>query len=273
VTIALVGDVMLGRGVNPTPDSLAYLMPELNGADLALANLESPLGRAGDQLVALDGYDLCAPGGRAGLLAGWGFDLLSIANNHNLDCGPQGVAETISALRDAGIAAIGPGMEAVLREVNGIPLAFLAFDDISGALDEAAAVQAIRSRRQTGALVIVSVHWGMEYQQGASDRQKLLAGQFIRAGAALVWGHHSHVLQPVEWIGASTLVLYSLGNALFDQGGLPDTRQSALVLVEVNAKGIKSVRAVPFVIDVADSRVAAPDTGTAAKILEGLKIK
>ena len=68
---------------------------------------------------------------------------------------------------------------------------------------------------------------------GDGVRQKELAGQFAKAGATLVVGTHPHVLQPAEWIEGSNgrmLVFYSLGNALFDQGGLDDTRQSALVL-------------------------------------------
>ncbi len=281
VTLALLGDLMLGRGVDPKPASLAYLTSDLSAADLALANLESPLANI---LPASDStYNLCASSTRADLLPDWGFDLLSIANNHSLDCSPDGPAITISALEAARIGSIGPGMEPVYREVNGLQLAFLAFDDISSPLDENAAVQAIRSARATGAVVIVSVHWGMEYQGGASDRQKFLVGQFADAGAALVWGHHPHVLQPAAWIGAQpcegskpsqgcTLVFYSLGNALFDQGGLDDTRQSALVLVTLDADGVTGVRVVPFEIDIVNSRVVQPDAETAEKIQNRLNL-
>jgi poly-gamma-glutamate synthesis protein (capsule biosynthesis protein) len=160
-------------------------------------------------------------------------------------------------------------MKPVYREANGLQLAFLAFDDISSYLNENAAVQAIRSARLTGALVIVSVHWGAEYQGGASDRQISLAQQFAAAGAALVWGHHPHVLQPAAWVETvqgKTLVLYSLGNALFDQGGLDDTRRSVLVVVTLDADGVTSIRIVPFEIDVVNSRIVQPDAGTAEKI-------
>jgi hypothetical protein len=293
VTLALLGDLMLGRGVNPQPDSLAYLAEEISAADLALANLESPLAGAGEsfhmpgwgnQPGDPGGYNLCAlppagsgasPAERARLLSGWGFDLLSIANNHRLDCGPGGAADTISGLENVGITPIGPGMQPALREVNGIQLAFLAFDDISTALDEAAALQAIRSAHETEALVIVSIHWGAEYQGGASDRQKSLAQEFAKAGAALVWGHHPHVLQPAAWIEGTqgkTLVLYSLGNALFDQGGLEDTRQSALVVVTLDGRGVRSVRSVPFEIDVIQSRVVQADAETEKKIRDRLNL-
>ncbi len=270
VTLALLGDLMLGRGVDPQPDSLAYLSPDLTSADLALANLESPLASGVDQSVnpAL-GYNLCASSARADLLPAWGLDLLSLANNHSLDCGPDGPTGTRSSLEAAGITPIGPGVEPVYRKVNGLQLAFLAFDDISSPLDENAAVQAIRSTHAAGALVIVSVHWGAEYQAGASDRQKTLAQEFADAGAALIWGHHPHVLQPAAWIETAwgkTLVLYSLGNALFDQGGLDDTRRSALVLLTLDADGVSAVRTLPFEIDVRNGRVVQPDAASADKI-------
>lgn len=264
---------MLGRGVNPQPDSLAYLTPELFKADLVLANLESPLA---DVLPAADStYNLCALSNRAELLSAWGIDLLSLANNHSLDCGPDGPIETRNALQSVGITSIGPGMQPIYREMNGLQLAFLAFDDESSPLDADAGVQAISTARGTGALVVVSIHWGVEYQGGASDRQKSLAGQFSQAGAALIWGHHPHVLQPAAWIATTqgkTLVLYSLGNVLFDQGGLQDTRQSALLMVTINASGIASVRADPFEIDLVESRIVQPDAKTVVKIMDRLNL-
>jgi poly-gamma-glutamate capsule biosynthesis protein CapA/YwtB (metallophosphatase superfamily) len=273
INLALLGDLMLGRGTNPSPDSLATLMPALRSADLALANLESPLAQV---LPAADStYNLCALSDRAGLLTFWGMDILSLANNHALDCGPNGSFGTKSILETAGISSLGPGMEPLFREVNGVHLAFLGFDDISSVLDVNAATQAIHTARNSGALVVISIHWGAEYQGGISDRQKFLAEQFAQAGAALIWGHHPHVLQPAAWIATplgKTLVLYSLGNALFDQGGLAVTRQSALVEVRLGGGGIESVRTVPFEIDIADSRVIQPDANTAANILIRLNL-
>jgi len=273
VSIALLGDLMLGRGTDPKPDSLAILTPYLSSSDLVLANLESPL--TSDPPVQSSAYNLCTSSSRANLLASWGFDLLSIANNHQYDCSPEGPAATRSALESVGITPIGSGMDPVQRVVNGLPLAFLAFDDVSSTLDVNSAIQKIRSEQASGALVIVSVHWGMEYQGGASDRQKSLAEQFVNAGAVLVWGHHPHVLQPVEWIETArgkALILYSLGNTLFDQVGLSDTRQSALVVITLNAQGVTKVRAVPFVIDVVESRLLVPDAETAKQIQETIQI-
>jgi poly-gamma-glutamate synthesis protein (capsule biosynthesis protein) len=269
VSLALLGDVMVGRGVHPSAASLAYLAPQLKAADLSLANLESPLADGGKDAPSKDGYNLCAPVSQATFLPAWGLDMLSLANNHRFDCGLEGPAATVRSLSALGVTPVGPGPQPVYQEINGLKLAFLAFDDILQPIDATTALDAIQSARSSGALVVVAVHWGMEYQSGASDRQKALARQFADAGAALIVGSHPHVLQPAAWIPTArgkTLVLYSLGNALFDQPGLPDTRQSALVLVTMTASGVQSTQVVPFVIDPAMSRVLPADPQTAARI-------
>ena len=270
ITLALLGDLMVGRTVHPTPASLSYLTPQLKSADLSLANLESPLALGdGVGIPSDNGYNLCAASARADLFPGWGLDMLSLANNHRFDCGPNGISSTIQALTALGLTPLGPGSAPVYREIHGLKLGFLAFDDILQPIDAAAAVQAIQSAHSSGAVVVVSVHWGMEYQSGATARQKALAHQFAAAGAALVVGTHPHVLQPAVWIPTArgkTLVLFSLGNALFDQAGLPDTRQSALVVVTLSAFGVQSTRVVPFEIDILNSRLLQPAPQVAARI-------
>jgi len=82
--------------------------------------------------------------------------------------------------------------------------------------------------------LIISIHWGTEYQPSPAPRQRALASMLANAGADVIIGHHPHVIQPMEFLprgsGQPTaLVFYSLGNALFDQHGLPDTRTGALV--------------------------------------------
>jgi len=239
-------------------------------ADLALANLESPLTDSPSETGSP--YALCALPGNVRSLVEAGFDLLSIANNHNLDCGMNGLAETQSTLTDAGLGTIGPGPEPVYRTIHEVPLAFLAFDATADQFDIGSAVQAVRSARETGALVVVSIHWGVEYQAGASDNQKEIARQLADAGAALIWGHHPHVLQPSAWMGdGRTLVLYSLGNALFDQHGIESTRQSALVLVTLDSNGVAEFRSIPFIIDAQNSRVMEAGETDAQRILQFFK--
>lgn len=265
VTLALLGDVMLGRDVHPTQETFAYIEPYLDAADLAAANLESPLTRA--PVETSFPYMLCAPPEQAGLLAQAGFDLLTLANNHSLDCGEQGMLETRASLGRAGLSFAGPGLAPVYRQINGIQLAFLALD-ATGACDLEAAGQAVRAAHETGAVVVVSIHWGAEYQSGPTPYQKEIAARLAQMGAALVWGHHPHVLQPAEWTeDGRSLVLYSLGNALFDQGGLANTRQSALALVTIGPDGVTSFRAIPFLIDVPNSQIVEADAESAEIIM------
>jgi gamma-polyglutamate biosynthesis protein CapA len=253
VTLALLGDVMLGRSVRPSSETFSYLEPYLTSADLALANLESPLTNA--PVETESPYALCAPPENVKYLVDAGFDLLALANNHSLDCGPTGLAETRSTLTNAGLDFIGPDPETVYRLVNGIQLAFLAFD-ATGGFDTETAVQAVRLAHEVDAVVVVSIHWGAEYQAGASTGQRQIAEHLTDAGATLIWGHHPHILQPAEWKHAGkALVLYSLGNGLFDQYGLENTRQSALVLVRLGPRSVQALEVIPFLIDFRNSRI------------------
>ena len=267
VTLALLGDVMLGRGVKPSHDTFAYLEPYLQSADLSLANLESPLTNAAPQ--ANSPYNLCADPQNITYLAEAGFDLLSLANNHHLDCGQAGLDETKRTLTKAGLGYIGPEAKPAMREVHGLQLAFLAFDATTD-FDLAAAEKTVTAARKTAEIVIVALHWGAEYQSGSTPEQERIAKRLASAGAALIWGQHPHVLQPATHINTS-LVLYSLGNALFDQGGLKSTRLSALVMVTLDGTGVRSMKAIPFMIDVRGSRIVQPDPDDTAAILEYFK--
>lgn len=279
VTLALLGDINLGRGVNPSKDTFAYLKPVLDSVDLAMANLESPL--TTKPVVTKSPYALCTKPERAEFLREAGFDMLSFANNHDLDCGLSGRKETLFTLKQYGLDAIPPSLVPAYREVNGVKLAFLAVN-ATWAFDREYLLTAISSAHKQGAVVVVSVHWGDEYSS-QNKFQKTLAKQMAEAGASLIWGHHPHVLQPVDWIDIPcnsrdtskicrhTLVLYSLGNALFDQYGLPDTRRSALIMAHLDKDGVQEFHAIPFVIDEPRSRLVAADDATAKIILERLR--
>ncbi len=278
VRLALMGDVMPGRDFTLTDDSLEYLKEVLISADLAVANLESPL--TFSPPISSDGYNLCASPDSARVLVNSGFDLLSVVNNHNLDCGYQGYLDTLSNLEANGLVALDKtGYTTIIHDLK---LTFFAFEDISNPLDMNSATQSIQAAHTKGAIVIVSMHWGMEYQGGASLQQQEMAQKLAAAGATLIWGHHPHVLQPAEWIPSKcsesqdksgcSLVLYSLANALFDQVGMPDTRRSALVSVVLGQNGILSTFATPFIIDPILSLVKAPDTSESNLILSRLKL-
>jgi poly-gamma-glutamate synthesis protein (capsule biosynthesis protein) len=276
VTLALLGDVMLGRGIaaagTSPPDVMGALAPDLASADLVLANLESPLTNAPVQTPS--DYVLCAPPTQVRVLVAVALDLLSLANNHHLDCGESGLEDTRARLLEAGIQPLGPESTVVFREVRSTRLAFVALDDVSSPMSLTSAAHAITEARASGALVVVSIHWGAEYQSEPNPRQRAIADALIKAGAALVWGHHPHVLQPAEKadcdLPRGCLVLYSLGNAVFDQVGLADTRRSALVLARIDKDGVIGLRAVPFAIDVRRGRLTAASPVDADAVMQRL---
>lgn len=295
VTLAFLGDIMIGRDVyaghqdGDWDTALAAISPALQGADLALGNLESPVclsGSCRDLLESKntsgsvpDNINLCAPPDGASMLGGAGIDLLAAVNNHNTDCLELDTASTEEHLafwQRNGIGLIQSETHLVMRTVNGIKFAFLAFDDITSPLDIEEAQALTTAAKKKSDFTVVSVHWGAEYQASPTTRQRSIATALSEAGADVIWGHHPHILQAVErpgrGDGTQTLVMYSLGNALFDQFVPDDTRQSALVMVTLSRKGIKLVEAVPFLIDPFGGVVSLADPLSAEVILQKLHL-
>ena len=137
----LAGDVMLGRNVAPVVTSdpasvFERLRPALVGADVAFANLESPLT---DRPHLRGEFALEAAPSAATLLAGAGFDVLGLANNHATDAGLDTVLDSIAALEAAGLAWVGAGADAeraiapLIVGSSGVRVGVLAFD-MSGGL-------------------------------------------------------------------------------------------------------------------------------------------
>jgi len=252
-TIALLGDVMLGRGVarahadGQWGNTLQSLTPILQAADLALANLESPLDCAGT--AATGSRVLIAPPESVEALTSAGLDVLSIANNHALDAGAAGILCTRNALAAHGLSVL--DSESVLLEnIRGIRLAFLAADFVSGNSPGQmnALADQVRRLHREGRIVVVSLHWGMEYQAGSDDLQKRIARLLADSGANILWGHHPHAVQETDWIG-DTLILYSLGNAVFDQILPSSARRGEVAWVEVDRGGVRFWASMQFNID------------------------
>jgi poly-gamma-glutamate capsule biosynthesis protein CapA/YwtB (metallophosphatase superfamily) len=279
--LLFVGDLMMGRYVGASMARHGYDAPfgEVRGmvsaADVAVGNLEGPLVPAGVFAIPEPAPDLLTLTGdaRSALALAWaGFDVLSVANNHSLDAGPEGLQATAGALEGAGIDPVGldgaGGQEPVVREVRGLRIAFLAYSLIpaNGVKSPKSKVQSstetldfglwtfdleneIARARKSADVVAVVMHWGVEYDSRPDETQRRLARAAAEAGADLVVGAHPHVASGLEQIGApgrTTLVAYSLGNALFDQGGRPETRQGLALECTVDKDGVKSARLVPL---------------------------
>ncbi len=276
VLLAAVGDVMLGRSVGARLEAegaevaFAGVRDILAGADIAVANLESAVGVTG--APAPKAYTFRAPPVAVEALALAGIDLVSLANNHSLDYGPESLAETRALLAEAGILSPGAGPNRAAAhapatvEREGLTIAFLAYvtvpverggydpgtwdasDDTPGVawLDIPTMAEEIAAARRDADLVVVLLHFGLEWEPEPSDAQREQARAAIDAGATLVIGSHPHVLQPLEAYGDG-LIAYSLGNFVFD-GFWDPANDSAILLVELTAEGIASFELVPVTI-------------------------
>jgi poly-gamma-glutamate synthesis protein (capsule biosynthesis protein) len=233
----------------------------LQGADLAVANLESVLawqGKPMDKSYLIRAHPLWGQ-----TLVAAGFDLVTLANNHALDFGQAGLDGTLSTLRHLELATIGagPSPEAARRpalfNLNGVRVAVLGYlaTRWNGSVDvpvtdqlawaEPAAVQAdVAAIRDQVDLLVVLLHAGTEYATTPSSDQVAVAYAAIDAGADLVAGHHSHVTQTVERY-KDGLIVYGLGDALFDIPRLA-TRQGDLLRVHATREGLTQVELWPF---------------------------
>jgi poly-gamma-glutamate synthesis protein (capsule biosynthesis protein) len=244
-SLIAVGDILMHQDVKAAaaqdsqgfPALWADLVPLFQGADLAFGNLETPIApRTGRPGVP---FQFNAPEALPAALRASGFTVLSTANNHAFDQGRKGLGETLARLRAEGLVAIGSGedrprAEALqILERHGLRVAFLAFTDLFNLdlnrratepwvrpLDLDPALEAVRAARSQADVVVVSLHWGNEYQHRPTQRQRDIARALVSAGADLILGHHPHVLQPVEVLeveGRKALVAYSLGNFISNQ--------------------------------------------------------
>jgi poly-gamma-glutamate synthesis protein (capsule biosynthesis protein) len=266
--LAAVGDITPGEAVGPTIRARGAAHPwryvglPLSSADLTVGNLEG----------AITGRGTPAPGkqyhfrGPAGLLFGArgsaGFDVLSAANNHALDYGAVGLADTLATARRAGVAVVGGGgnLAAARRpaefEVGGLHVAFLGYSDICpvgfaatgstpgvARADVSQIASDVSAARRTNDVVVVFFHWGVELRAAPDGRQRLFADAALRAGAAVVLGAHPHVLGPVER-RPHALIAWSLGNFVFPPGN-PAAVRTAILRVRLTARGVAGSDLVP----------------------------
>ncbi len=245
LSLIAVGDILMHQDVKHAADLAPNgfqalwtdLAPLFQAADLAFGNLETPVapttGRPGVP------FQFNAPESLPSALRASGFTVLATANNHAFDQGAKGVLETLDRLRAEQLVALGSGEDRPRAEAlqiikrQGLQIAFLGFTDIFNLdlnrratepwvrpLNLEPALQAVREARKRADLVIVSLHWGNEYQHLPTKRQRDIARSLVFAGCDVILGHHPHVLQPVEILetdGRKALVAYSLGNFISNQ--------------------------------------------------------
>ncbi len=230
------------------------LAPEITDADYAVVNLEVPLGGPG----TYSGYPcFSAPDSYAAALRDAGFDMMLTANNHCLDRSDRGARRTLAALDSLGLDHIGTYHDAAqrdslvpfIKDIKGIRFGFLNYtygtngiEPKAGAevalIDRNKIAQEIQATRDAGAeILVVAVHWGVEYVLLENAMQRDLADFLVGQGVDMIIGGHPHVIQPMKIVrnekeNKDVLVVYSLGNLISNMKTV-DTRGGALVRARV----------------------------------------
>jgi poly-gamma-glutamate capsule biosynthesis protein CapA/YwtB (metallophosphatase superfamily) len=252
IVIAAVGDVMMPASVQAaaTREKRGYdllfenIAQDLRTADITFANLETPV----DHKAVSSGYPkfnshptLLTALRRAGV------SVVSVANNHIMDAGTEGLRRTLDNIEAAGLVFTGAGRsqaettEIKYLKARDVNVAFLSYTygtnerlprkaarapgvnilRTYSETDLGRAKAAVRRARTSADLVVVSLHWGNEYAPGPTPRQRQVASELVEAGADVILGHHPHVLQPIESHTASDgrrgLIVFSLGNFVTSQ--------------------------------------------------------
>ncbi len=256
-TIGAVGDVLMHDAVKRSAETYGKGSPDggyawlfapiadlLSEPAVTFANLETPIGP-----TAANGtreFVFNAPPEAAVALRDAGVDVVSVANNHSFDQGRSGFEETVRRVAAAGLTAVGAGTEGhasgpVRVESGGLDIAFLAWAQFfnqggnacpgakpgtppclqAAQLDAERAVADVRAAAATSDAVVVSIHWGVEYEAQPRAADVDLAHRLADAGALVILGHHPHVLQPIELYrradGRIAVIAYSLGNLVSNQ--------------------------------------------------------
>lgn len=261
-TLLFVGDIMLSRFIGEIMGKnknysfpFEFVNKDLKEADLVFGNLEGPISDKGKNQGSI--YSFRAdPRVIEGLIES-GFDVLSIANNHIFDWGKEALLDTINILKENKISYIGGGEnyqdanEMKIKEINGIkfgflgltnlyPKSFWAKDNQAGLTEfnEDEIVKKIKKAKENKVadIIIISLHWGEEYQTVSNKFQKDLAHKLIDFGADIIVGHHPHVAQEVERY-KNGVIFYSLGNFVFDQNFSEETMHG--LVAEIKLKNAK----------------------------------
>lgn len=276
IRLAAVGDVNIDRTqkeiILSTGDLVypfARVKPVFDAADYTIANLETSLGNVGEPVAK--SYAFQSPPEAAESLALAGVDLVSLANNHALDYGPEALLQGIELLNAQGVATVGGGANDAaahaphIAEINGLKVAFLGyvhvpveavthFDtqtwtataDAPGLAwaDPARVAADVAAVRPDADLVVVILHSGYEYIEEPSEPQVAAARAAVDAGADLVVGHHAHILQGIHRYGEG-VIAYGLGNFVFNITGPPET---AILNVWLDKNGVRQLELIPAIV-------------------------
>lgn len=260
IKLIFFGDIMLDRGVrssvekNFNGDYSSLFGPTkdlIKNTDIAFLNLEGPISDGGRKVGSI--YSFRFNPTVATVLKDIGFDIVSFANNHVGDYSTTAFNDTLAHLEKTQILQTGAGANyedaKTPREIiiENTKFCFLGFSDVGPdwikAKEDSAGIllasdlefeNIIKSGKLGCDILVTSFHWGDEYKH-FNSRQEKLAKSAIDAGADIIIGHHPHVIQDIE-IYKGKIIVYSLGNFIFDQYFSPETLEGMNLSLVVKDK-------------------------------------
>lgn len=272
--LAAVGDVMTGMRMRHRIRRFgpryvcAWVKPILDRAAVTVGNQEGPFAAEAAQMDTTRNFSYKVDPRSAVALRHAGFDAMTIANNHIMDCGRDGVRETLATLKKHGIAVIGGGADEAsahdpaIFETRSGRIGLLGYywnrrTSARGDLPGSARDLPDLVERDIGQLkrhvdhVVVTVHWGVPYEREPLPEDRLKARHFIDCGADIVVGHHPHIIQPLE-IYRGRPVFYSIGNFAFGSG---NSRAESLLVCARFGAGRMDVEVYPVYVQNRDPRL------------------
>jgi poly-gamma-glutamate capsule biosynthesis protein CapA/YwtB (metallophosphatase superfamily) len=237
-SVIVAGDIMLGGRAKKAvaefgPDyPFDGVLPLLRRAPIVLGNLEGPFAEKARKQQRNFSYRVDVS--LASSLSRAGINVVTLANNHLMDCGRSGVLETLDVLSHAKVFALGAGTNEraahapVIRQAGGIRIGLLGYywnrrtaatvDKPGSAMDPPEALETdIRALREHADRIVVTFHWGVPYEREPSSDDRTKAHFAVDCGADAVVGHHPHIVQPFE-IYRGCPIFYSVGNFAFGSG-------------------------------------------------------
>jgi len=207
--------------------------------DLISCNLEGTVTNNGAHYNPIMSYDFAFAPELIGQLKNYNFNFFNIANNHLADQGERGIIETRENLEKLGFnysgccdGKVGECSSTVV-EITDKRIGIAGFSMVYSKLDMAEAEKVINNLASTTDLVIVNMHWGIEYDHQFNKAQQEVAHSLIDAGADIIIGHHPHVVQGIELYQGKP-IFYSLGNFVFDQYFSADTQEGLAVGINID---------------------------------------
>ncbi len=269
ITLAFAGDVhfagRIARLLKDPATTFGPITSVLKSADFTAVNLETPVTSRGQPQPKT--YHFATTPGAFVALRDAGVDLVTMANNHILDYGQTGLADTLAAAKAAHFPYVGAGVNAaaawapIVTTINGTKIAIVGVSQVAelasswvatahrpgeaNAINLRQTLAAVRAAKRLARIVIVFMHWGTEGMPCPDQNQLSLAPKLAAAGASIIIGAHAHMLQGSGWLG-HTFVAYGMGNFLWWKNSY--STATGVLKLTLHPHALLTARLIPAVV-------------------------